>query len=52
MNGPIAVLPSAEGETVLPFRIGINTDIETRLRLDAALSDLREALRRCTHSAA
>ncbi|MCF1464969.1 hypothetical protein FS827_27310 [Agrobacterium vitis] len=52
LNEPIAVLPSAEGETVLPFRIGINTDIEKRLRLDAALSDLRKALRRYTHSAA
>ncbi|WP_420359910.1 ProQ/FinO family protein [Agrobacterium vitis] len=37
---------------MLPFRIGINTDIEKRLRLDAALSDLRKALRRNTHSAA
>ncbi|ACM39615.1 MULTISPECIES: ProQ/FinO family protein [Rhizobium/Agrobacterium group] len=52
LNEPIAVLPSAEGETVLPFRIGINTDIERRLRPDAALSDLRKALRRYTHSAA
>ncbi|MGN7714956.1 ProQ/FINO family protein [Agrobacterium radiobacter] len=48
----MAVLPSAEGETVLPFRIGINNDIVRLLRPGAALSDLRKALRRYTHSAA
>ncbi|NSZ66883.1 MULTISPECIES: ProQ/FinO family protein [Rhizobium/Agrobacterium group] len=52
LNEPTAVLPSDEEETVLPFRIGIDTDIEKRLRLDAGLSDLRKALRRYTHSAA
>ncbi|CVI64400.1 ProQ/FinO family protein (plasmid) [Agrobacterium leguminum] len=52
LNEPIAVLPSAEGETVLPFRIGINIGIEKRLRPDAALPDLRKALRCYTHSAA
>lgn len=52
LDAPIAVLPSAEGEIVLPFRIGSNTDIEMRLRPGAGLSDLRKALRRYTHSAA
>nr|ASK40951.1 hypothetical protein [Agrobacterium genomosp. 6]ASK42528.1 hypothetical protein [Agrobacterium sp.] len=52
LTGPIAVLPSAEGEIVLPFRIGINDDIERLLRPGAALSDLHKALRRYTHSAA
>ncbi|CUX71374.1 MULTISPECIES: ProQ/FinO family protein [Agrobacterium] len=52
LTGPIAVLTSAEGEIVLPFRIGINNDIERLLRPGAALSDLHKALRRYTHSAA
>lgn len=48
---PIAVLPKIEGDLVLPFRVGIGTDIETLLRPDASRSELRKALRRYTHSA-
>ena len=49
---PIGVLPGAEGDTVHPFRIWLGSDIEGRLKPEAALSDLRKALRRYTQSAA
>lgn len=49
---PLAVLPSAEGEDVRPFMVGIRSELESRMKSDVATSDLQSALRRYVRCAA
>ena len=49
---PLAVLPSAEGEDVRPFMVGIRSELNSRMKSDVAASDLQSALRRYVRCAA
>lgn len=52
LTQPIAVLPSAEGENVRPFMVGIRSELESRIKSNVAASDLQSALRRYVRCAA